>query len=402
MKKRTSKLKKKKKLLRLINCIIILCLVVLVFEIGYGVYSKFFKKEKSIYFDGINSIIEIQKGYASVGSNNNNDNFYERAKFTIYNSDREKKVEKVYNKGFNSAFFDICEKDDGFVVVGSYENTKEEHDNSVREALIVRYDKDGNIEFENSFKTLNNSKFTGVISVDDGYIAVGQSVYENTKVGKSTNGGAVIVKYNLEGKMLWNKTFGNTKGAVYNDLIFYDGYLYVVGKNDNRIGIINKYDLNGNLITSNDYKYTDALGFTGIVELNDYLYVSTGKRITTSDTDAMLVKYDTDLTYINEESYNGGGVERFNKVIKDSKEHVILIGTSNDLENNYDGLIAKYDSNLRKIAVVTYGDERDDYFNSIINDGNNYLVVGYSSAEDGSYYPKFIKYSDALKVLVTE
>ena len=202
--------------------------------------------------------------------------------------------------------------------------------------------------------------------------------------------------------MLWKKTFGNTKSAVYNDLIIYNGYLYVVGKNDNRLGIINKYDLNGNLISSNDYKYTDALGFTGIVELNDYFYVSTGKRITTSDTDAMIVKYDTDLVYINEESYNGGGVERFNKIIKDSKEHVILIGTSNDSENNYDGLIAKYDSNLRKIAVVTYGDERDDYFNSIINDGNNYLVVGYSSAEDGSYYPKFIKYSDALKVLVTE
>ena len=181
-----------------------------------------------------------------------------------------------------------------------------------------------------------------------------------------------------------------------------DAIDYVVGKNDNRLGIINKYDLNGNLISSNDYKYTDALGFTGIVELNDYFYVSTGKRITTSDTDAMIVKYDTDLVYINEESYNGGGVERFNKIIKDSKEHVILIGTSNDSENNYDGLIAKYDSNLRKIAVVTYGDERDDYFNSIINDGNNYLVVGYSSAEDGSYYPKFIKYSDALKVLVTE
>ena len=335
-------------------------------------------------------------------SNNNNDNFYERAKFTIYNSEREKKVEKVYNKGFNSAFFDLCEADDGFVVVGSYENTEEEHNNSVREALIVKYDKDGNIEFEDSFKTLNNSKFTSVLPVNDGYIAVGQSVYENTKVGRSTNGGAVIVKYNLEGKMLWKKTFGNTKSAVYNDLIIYNGYLYVVGKNDNRLGIINKYDLNGNLISSNDYKYTDALGFTGIVELNDYFYVSTGKRITTSDTDAMIVKYDTDLVYINEESYNGGGVERFNKIIKDSKEHVILIGTSNDSENNYDGLIAKYDSNLRKIAVVTYGDERDDYFNSIINDGNNYLVVGYSSAEDGSYYPKFIKYSDALKVLVTE
>ena len=61
MKRRTSKLKKKKRILRLIDIIIVLCLIVLVLEIGYGVYSKFFKKEKSIYFDGINSIIEIEK-----------------------------------------------------------------------------------------------------------------------------------------------------------------------------------------------------------------------------------------------------------------------------------------------------------------------------------------------------
>ena len=49
-----------------------------------------------------------------------------------------------------------------------------------------------------------------------------------------------------------------------------------------------------------------------------------------------------------------------------------------------------------------YGDERDDYFTDIILDHNQYLVVGYSSYEDGSYLSKFIRYSDALKVLGVE
>ncbi len=404
MKKKT-KLQKKKRILKLINYIIFLFIVILVVEIGYGVYSKYFKDDGNVYFDGINAIINIADGYASVGSNNNNDNYYERAKFTIYNSKREKEIEKIYNKGYNSAFFDLCSTDDGFVVVGSYEVNQNEHDKSIREALIVKYDENGEIVFDNKYKVLDNSKFTSVIAVEDGYIAVGQSVYENTKVGKTNKGGAIIVKYNLDGKKMWEKSFGNSKSALYNDVIIDDGYLYVVGKNDNRLGVINKYDLNGNIITSNDYKYTDALGFTGIVELNDYLYVATGKRITTSDSDAMIVKYDKDLNYIKEESYNGGSVERFNKIIKDVKEHIILIGVSSvskdDVSNN-DGLIAKYNVDLDKIAVVTYGDEKDDYFNDIINDESNYLVVGYSSSEDNSYYSKFIKYSDALKVLVTE
>ena len=405
--KRRRKLSEKKKILKIINIIIFICFLLLLFEMGYGVYSMFFKEKKNIYFDGINSVIKIDKGYASVGSNNNNDNYYERAKFTIYNFKREKTAEKVYNKGFNSAYFDLCmTEDDGYVVVGSYEATNDEHKKSIREALIVKYDNKGNIEFEDNYKVLSNSKFTSVINVSDGYIAVGQSIYENTEVGNSKNGGAIIVKYNLDGNIVWKKSFGNSKTAIFNDVILYNDYLYVVGKNDNRLGIINKYDLEGNLISTNDYKYTDALGFTGIVELNDYLYVSTGKRITTTDTDAMIVKYDTDLTYIKEESYNGGSVERFNKVITDSKDHIILIGNStysNDKDHESDGLIAKYDDNLDKIAVVTYGDDRDDYFNGIINDvEHSYLVVGYSSSEDGSYYSKFIKYSDALKVLVTE
>ena len=405
MKKKT-KLEKKKRILRIINFIITVFIIILVLEIGYGVYSKFFKPEKNVYFDGINAVIDNGTGYASVGSNNNNDNYYERAKFTIYNFKREKVVEKIYNKGYNSAFFDLCAtEDDSYVVVGSYETNKNEHKNSIREALIVKYDKNGEVVFDKKYKVLNNSKFTGVACVDDGYIAVGQSVYENTKVGNEGKGGAVIVKYNFDGKKIWEKSFGNSKSAVYNDVILYDGYLYVVGKTDNRIGVINKYDLDGNIIASNDYKYTDALGFSGIVELNNYLFVSTGKRITTSDTDAMIVKYDTDLTYLKEESYNGGSVERFNKIIKDSKDHIILIGVSSisvDKNTNNDGLIAKYNEDLEKIAVVTYGDENDDYFNDIINDESNYLVVGYSSLEDDSYYSKFIKYSDALKVLVTE
>ena len=409
MKKRTGKRKqfeKRKKILRVMNFIIFLFIAILVIEIGYGVYSKYYNDDGNVYFDGINAIINIDDGYASVGSNNNNDNYYERAKFTVYNSKREKEIEKIYNKGYNSAFFDLCStNDDGYVVVGSYEVNQNEHKKLVREALIIKYDSNGEVVFENKYKVLDNSKFTSVVAVDDGYIAVGQSVYSNTKVGNDSKGGAVIVKYNLDGKKIWEKSFGNSKSAVYNDIIAYDGYLYVVGKNDNRLGVISKYDLNGNIVTSNDYKYTDALGFTGIVEMNGYLYVATGKRITTSDTDAMIVKYDTNLTYIKEESYNGGSVERFNKIIKDSKEHIILIGVSSlfdDVIVNNDGLIAKYNADLEKIAVVSYGDEKYDYFNDIINDESNYLVVGYSSSEDDSFYSKFIKYSDALKVLVTE
>jgi hypothetical protein len=60
-----------------------------------------------LYFDGINSLAKSDKYYVTVGSNNNNDLFYEKAKVSIYNKKLEKKKEKLYNVGYNSAFFGV-------------------------------------------------------------------------------------------------------------------------------------------------------------------------------------------------------------------------------------------------------------------------------------------------------
>ena len=103
--------------------------------------------------------------------------------------------------------------------------------------------------------------------------------------------------------------------------------------------------------------------------------------------------------------------DKYNRIIKDGNDNIIAIGIMTTHRNkksdtideyDYDGIIGKYKSNLEKVEVVTYGDENDDFFTDLILDDNNYLVVGYSSYEDGSYLSKFINYSSALKVLEVE
>ena len=49
---------------------------------------------------------------------------------------------------------------------------------------------------------LGNSKFKSVRVVEDGYIVVGQSIYENSTLGMSDEGGAIIVKYDKSGEIL--------------------------------------------------------------------------------------------------------------------------------------------------------------------------------------------------------
>lgn len=398
-----------KKVLKRLRIVTIICIIVLVIELMYILFCAFFKEDKSIYFDGVNAFINIDNGYVAVGSNNNNDEYYEKAKLTIYNEKRENVMEKLYNKGYNSAFFGVAvDKDNNYIVVGDCEVDKKDEKNSTRKALIVKYDKDGNIIFDKTFAVLDNSKFTNVVVVNDGYLVVGQSIYKSNKVGDSEEGGAYLIKYSKDGKLLWKSNYGNNNSAVFNDVLVYDDNIYVVGKNNSRLGIICKYDEDGKLLKMNDYKYTDALGFSGIVEIDDYLYICGSNRISDDNTDAMIVKYNLDIEYIDEVIYDSEGIERFNKIIKDKYDNLITIGISAvvDEKNNntvdeydYDGIIAKYDKKLEKVAVVQYGDDRDDYFTDLKLDGNNYLVSGYSSYEDGSFLSKFIKYSDALKVL---
>ena len=403
-----------RKIIKSLKIVAIILVIILLIELGYIFYVSFFTKERHVYFDGINALCYMDNSYVTVGSNNNNDQYMEKAKFTKYNSKKEKVFEKLYNKGYNGAFFGIVMDGDDYIVVGSYEATEEEHKDGVRSALIVKYDKDGNILFDKDFQVLGNSKFTNILVTEDGYILTGQSIYENMTLGFSKDGGAFLVKYDKDGKLIWKKNYGGSKSAIYNDLIIKGDYIYAVGKDATSVGVISKYDINGNHIITTNYKYTDSFGFTGIVEINDRLYVSTAKGATgnTNDTDAMIVVYDLDCNYISETVYKGKGRERYNRLINDVHNNLIAIGTtavvnkktSNDGvdEYKYDGIIGKYNSSLEEVAVINYGDDRDDYFTDVKLVDNNYLVTGYSSYEDGSYLSKFITYSDALKVLEVE
>ena len=400
-----------KKLFKLLKLVAIVCVVILVIELIYIIYLL---QGKSIYFDGINSVINVDKGYVAVGSNNNNDKYYEKAKITKYNNKKEKIFEKLYNKGYNGVFFDvILDQEENLIAVGSFESSEEDHLEGRRIGLIVKYDKDGNLLYENTFKVLDNTKFTSVEVMDDSYIVTGQSIYSDMKVGFSSDGGAFVMKYDKELKLIWKSNYGDSKSSSYNDVAIYKNNIYVVGVTENNIGIISKYNDKGKLLDTSKYKYTDDLGFTGIVCYDKHFYVTGGKKnVETTDVDAVIVKYERDLDVDEEVTYEDKGFERFNQVIVDKNNNIVVVGTTaavNKVDSSesvnvfiHDGLIGKYDKDLEKVSVVRYGDDRDDYFTDVIVNDGNYLVSGYSSYEDGSYLNKFITYSDALKTLGVE
>ena len=399
----------RKKKLRRIKFITGIFIVIFIVEILYILNAIFFQSTESLYFDGINAIARNEKYYVTVGSNNDNDLYYEKAKLSIYNNQLVKKKEKLYNVGYNSAFFGVVIDEESIVAVGSYEKEEEEHKDLIRRAIIVKYDFSGDIVFENDFQLLDNTRFTSIVNVEDGYLVTGQSVYKSTKIG-SREGGALLLKYDKDGNLLWSTTYGNNKTAVFNDLMVTEDAIYTVGTSETRVGVLCKYDKDGNLITHSDYLYTDDIGFSGIVAVDDTIYVS-GANQEGEIVEALIATYDFDCQYQNKVVYENEGALRYNKLIHDEKENIIAIGiismkkeSNNKTVDtfNYDGIIGKYNLDLKEISVVTYGDERDDFFTDILYVNDSYMVVGYSSYEDGSYLSKFIRYSDALKVLGVE
>ena len=101
-------MKKEKHLKKIIS----ICIFIIVVQGVFLFYSFFFQSKESIYFDGINAIRKNDNYYFAVGSNNDNDNHYEKAKVSVYDEKRDKLFEKLYNVGFNSAYFGACVEDD--------------------------------------------------------------------------------------------------------------------------------------------------------------------------------------------------------------------------------------------------------------------------------------------------
>ena len=372
-----------------------LLIIFIVIVIILGFIFLFSREKTFFYFDGVVSIDKNDTKYVAVGYNNDNDLHYNKAKLTMYDTDKNKLFEKLYNVGIKSNFNDVIFDDNDVVAVGNYVKIKELKNNYAT-GVIVKYDSKGNIIFEKSYHKYSFTTFNSIYNFNDYYFVVGQSFSSN-------EGGAVLLKIDKEGNIIWEKYSDKGKNSIYQDLIIVDNSIYVVGGYDNK-GIIDKYDLDGNYLTGSLYDNIDKDGFTDIVSDQSSIYVVGATLSDNSSSSALIVKYNMDCEFEKETLYHNDGLTKYYKLIMD-EDSLITIGSITIKNKNkkeetiHNGVIGKYNLDLEEISVSVNEDERDDFFKDIFIEDNNYIVVGYSAYEDGNYYSKFIRFSDALKVL---
>ena len=185
-------------------------------------------------------------------------------------------------------------------------------------------------------------------------------------VGTTDLGTALIARYNQDGKL--DTMFNNTGFTVFlTNQIDTGFYNSVIIDRNNKIIAVGR--------TNNS-----AVGF--IVRFNEN---------GTLDTTFNLRSINGGLGYINQADNNNTNAWVYHDVIIDKNNKIVVVGATNAVANNRDGLIARYDQNGELDTtfnttgyVKVEGDTNSLSYNAVaIDNNNNIIVVGRADDENG-------------------
>ena len=122
---------------------------------------------------------------------------------------------KNFGGSKNDHFLSVTSVSDGYVAVGDSNSSggdltslnKGDYD-----AIIVKYDLNGNVVWKKNYGGSATEYFRSVTSVSDGYVAVGYSLSTDVDLTGLNKGAsdAIIVKYDLNGNVVWKKNYGGS------------------------------------------------------------------------------------------------------------------------------------------------------------------------------------------------
>ena len=424
---------KKKKIIKKVA---IICILVIVIELFIMLIIKINRERNIEHIDGLNDLIVIDNGYIGVGESDfkgskfvgekqyeYKDKHYiaTNCKIALYDKDKKLIKENSYDSDYGSTFYGILKVDDGYIAVGSIVSDYKQIEVNTRDALIVKYDNDLNIEWSKTYSVLSDTEFYKVIEDDGNYIVIGQSIYENMEMGTHITGGGIIVKYDKNGEMLAHNNYGGNKSGIFTDIIkVNDGYI-VCGKDATNYGIVVKFkkdfdrDLKDNNIISEKvmwnrtYSNTDTKGFTSMALIGDNLYVAGAINISDEKDDkgnikfkydAGIIVYNTSGKYLGKKILLNDDIHNLFTSITTDNEYLYLTTVLNidNKEKNGKSMLVKYDKNGSLIKKEVFNNDKNNILNKIIKVNDKYLVIGLSNTKcsllEGCDYEPIIKYYD--------
>ena len=318
---------------------------------------------------------------------------------SIYGETTELEWENEIASNEGSEYYSAIETEDGGYWVLGQDIID---DTSVRtydyNATISKYTKDGKVAWKKFWGGTNMDYFLSSVRLNDGnYMIVGYTV---SAINQSDNGGKLL-KYDKDGTLLFQKDYGNTAFDALNSIVLSpDNNVVAVGsrKLENIEGftnkgendaVISKFDLSGNVIWQKNYGGSAYDYFNSVIAVNGG-YIAVGNSTSTDvegltnkgNADALIVKYDLDGNVLWEKNYGGSADDYFNSVIQVTDGYIVVgESTSTDIagltnKGNTDAIIVKFDSSGNIVWQKFWGGNNSDSFKSIISVNNGYIAVG--------------------------
>jgi hypothetical protein len=254
---------------------------------------------------------------------------------------------------------------------------------------LVKVNANGNALWNQTYGGTGQDEAHSVVqTADGGYAIAGHTFSYPYGAG---NADFWLVKTDLNGNALWNKTYGRTEiDEAYSIIQTSDGGYALAGKTNsydtgNSDFWLVKIDANGNALWNQTYGGTDTDAAFSIVQTSDGGYAIAGYTYSygAGNADFWLVKTDSNGNALWNKTYGGTVTEMTWSMVKTADGGYALAGVTTSYGAGYsDFWLVKTDLNGNALWNKTYGGTGSDEAHSVVQtvDGG-YALAGYT----GSY-----------------
>ena len=301
--------------------------------------------------------------------------------------------------------------DDGnvYVVGFTYLTIHNQTSMGKRDAVVLKYDTEGNHLWTRQFGTGGHDEALGVVVDEDGDVYVAGFV-RGTLPGQTDSGelDGFVCKYDPGGNQLWTRQFGtgNTDDDIAFDVIVdATETVYAVGSTDGAFegyddpsahnAFLRAYTSNGTYLWTQQFATgNQSHAFAAGNETADRVYVVGGSegsllgQPNIGSSDAFVAKYDSTGTAIQAEQFGTNLLDEAYDVTTDAIGNLYMVGRTNGTfpgqtaSGDFDAFVVKYDVDANALWSYQLGSPFYDEALGVATDSEgNLYVVG--RAHDG-------------------